>query len=316
MQEHNYKPIEIYLITGFLGAGKTTFLKNFVRLHASKKQRIIVNEFGKEGIDGELLRELPVLIDEINNGSIFCSCRLEQFENVLKKAIADAPEMIIIEASGLSDPTNIHKILNGANDKSYENATLAGCICLVDAVNFKKVISTAQICKKQLSVSDLVIINKADIASNEDIELTEKLIFDLYPMMKTHLTSFGEIKAEWLEEISCKKEHTSKLIQTKDLGLQKALLRLNDSIDMFHLNKLLSMLVEESYRIKGFVIINAVCYLVSCVGGMISITEHPVPQGENVDTNALVVLAGAGMAMEKSIKTATEWYGEHIVSVE
>ncbi|MEG0693144.1 MAG: GTP-binding protein, partial [Oscillospiraceae bacterium] len=227
----------IYLITGFLGAGKTTFLKKFVKSQSAYKMRIIVNEFGKEGVDGKLLSELPIVVDEINNGSIFCSCRLEQFEAVLETALLDKPELIIIEASGLSDPTNIRKILSG-QDK-FKQATLLGSICIVDAINFKKVISTARVCKKQLSVSDLVIINKADIATQEDIALTQKLIAELYPQMITHLTSFGEIKPEWLEELNNEKFDNPPLLQTKDLGLQKALIHISDRMGLFRLKKFL-----------------------------------------------------------------------------
>lgn len=101
----------LYLITGFLGAGKTTFLKQFMKQFSSERMHIIVNEFGKEGIDGELLSELGIALDEINNGSIFCSCRLDKFENVLQQVLQEKPDVIIVEASGLSDPTNVKKIL-------------------------------------------------------------------------------------------------------------------------------------------------------------------------------------------------------------
>lgn len=102
----------LYLITGFLGAGKTIFLKQFMKQFSSERMHIIVNEFGKEGIDGELLSELGIALDEINNGSIFCSCRLDKFENVLQQVLQEKPDVIIVEASGLSDPTNVKKILN------------------------------------------------------------------------------------------------------------------------------------------------------------------------------------------------------------
>ena len=93
----------LYLITGFLGAGKTTFLKQFMKQFSSERMHIIVNEFGKE---------LGIALDEINNGSIFCSCRLDKFENVLQQVLQEKPDVIIVEASGLSDPTNVKKILN------------------------------------------------------------------------------------------------------------------------------------------------------------------------------------------------------------
>lgn len=306
--------IGIYLITGFLGAGKTTFLKNFIRLHSSKRMRIVINEFGKEGIDGKLLKELPVIIDEINNGSIFCSCRLEQFEKVLVVAIDDNPELIIIEASGLSDPTNVKKILS---DKRFsDKAEFLGSICIVDAINFKKVISTARICKKQLSISDLVIVNKTDIASDEDIKLTQKLIFELYPDIVTHLTSFGEIDASCLLGLSTKKIQDVSVFQTRELGLQKALLHLCDNIELFSLQKLLEMIVEDSYRIKGFVKIKSDIYLVSCVSSIISIEKFDGTLDETDPINSLVVLAGASMPMEKSLLKAFNWYKNVIVSIE
>ena len=127
----------LYLITGFLGAGKTTFLKQFMKQFSSERMHIIVNEFGKEGIDGELLSELGIALDEINNGSIFCSCRLDKFENVL----------IIVEASGLSDPTNVKKILN--QREKFPGLEYMGCVCLLDARQFPKVYETAVVVKNR-----------------------------------------------------------------------------------------------------------------------------------------------------------------------
>ncbi len=78
---------KLYLITGFLGTGKTTFLKKFIWQFDRQKTHIIVNEYGKEGVDGQLLKELGTTLDEINNGSIFCSCRLDKFEEILENAL-------------------------------------------------------------------------------------------------------------------------------------------------------------------------------------------------------------------------------------
>ena len=103
--------MEMYLITGFLGSGKTTFIKNIIKALSNKRIYLIINEFGKEGIDGSLLKELGSTIAEINNGSIFCVCRINQFEESLDAAVDDKPDIILAEASGLSDPTNIRKII-------------------------------------------------------------------------------------------------------------------------------------------------------------------------------------------------------------
>lgn len=70
----------LYLITGFLGAGKTTFLRRFLPLFSGEKIRLIINEFGEAGVDGSLLKELSPVLEEISGGSVFCACRLDQFE--------------------------------------------------------------------------------------------------------------------------------------------------------------------------------------------------------------------------------------------
>ena len=93
--------MELYLITGFLGAGKTTFLKNFARQFAGRRLRLIINEFGRAGVDGTLLRELDAALDEISNGSIFCACRLDQFEAALEQAEALGMNAAFTACAGL-----------------------------------------------------------------------------------------------------------------------------------------------------------------------------------------------------------------------
>ena len=79
---------EVYLITGFLGAGKTCFVKNMVKALPHETMDIIVNEFGREGIDGALLHKTGLQVKEIVNGSIFCTCRLDQFEEALASSLS------------------------------------------------------------------------------------------------------------------------------------------------------------------------------------------------------------------------------------
>ena len=122
---------KIYLVTGFLGAGKTTFLKEFVRIFDGKKISVIVNEFGKAGVDGALLSDLALTLAEIDNGSIFCVCQLPNFERTLAAQLEEEPDVIVVEASGLADPTSVGGIL--ADSTKFPTAEYAGAICLVDA---------------------------------------------------------------------------------------------------------------------------------------------------------------------------------------
>lgn len=147
------------MTTGFLGAGKTTFLKNFIRLFAGQKIQLIVNEFGQEGVDGVLLSELGAFLQEISGGSVFCSCRIDQFEKALRESADVSADVILVEASGLSDPTGVRKLFHQTG--RFPHIEYQGGICLIDAVRFPKLYATARTCVKQLAASDVAVINKS-----------------------------------------------------------------------------------------------------------------------------------------------------------
>lgn len=304
--------VQLYLITGFLGAGKTTFLKNLIRMLSSSRLRVIVNEFGKEGIDGKLLAELGVALDEINNGSIFCSCRLDKFEEVLENALSDPPEILLVEASGLSDPTNIRKILT--TNPKFSSINFKGSICLIDAVSFPKVFQTARVCNRQLSVSDIALINKTDIATQEQSVAVEKLILDHYPELVIYHTSFGEIKKEWLDALNAPPRDEKPRFQSQDITLQKATIQIKDTMSVYQLEQFIRMFVEDTYRIKGFVCLEGKTWLVDCVGALIKITPYSASVPETC--NKITALAGQGMSLKKSIAKAVEWYRPYVLGVE
>ena len=183
---------KVYMISGFLGAGKTTFIKKLVKQFADQRIHLIINEFGKEGVDGELCKELKTTMDEINNGSIFCTCRLEQFETVLAAALAKNPDLIFVEASGLSDPTNVARIFS-EKDK-FANLDYRGCVTIVDASSFHKVFETASVVKKQLGVSNLILINKVDLVTAADLSRARALAAGCRPDTPIYETTYGEIR--------------------------------------------------------------------------------------------------------------------------
>ncbi len=291
--------LDFYLITGFLGAGKTTFLKNLVRLFADKKIYLIINEFGSQGVDGELVRELGMAMAEINNGSIFCACRLDKFEAELHSAVAAKPDVIITEASGLADPTNVRKVLRDFAEINYK-----GAVCLADAVRLVKVFSTAEVSRRQLAVSSLVLLNKTDIATEEQAQKTAELIKEANPAAKIQPTTFGEIKPEWLNLLSPEID-LDEVLCAPDITLQKVTLAINPKIKAEQLIRCVNLLTECTYRIKGFVETTDGGRFVDCTGPQISVTPY-----EKETTNKLVLLAGQGMPLREGVKNAMKWYPE------
>lgn len=295
---------KLYLVTGFLGAGKTTFLKKFIKLFEHQKMHIIINEFGKEGIDGQLLKEVGTALDEINNGSIFCSCRLDKFEEVLQNALDNKPEIIIIEASGLSNPTNVRKIL--AQPEKFNNVDYMGSICLVDALNFRKVYQTATVVKKQISISDMVLLNKIDLADEAVLAEIEKLIWEHRPDIRIYRTKYCEIDKSWIGEIKKLREDGSwGVMQAKDITLRSYLLETWDHFTRYEFQKFVEMFLEDTYRVKGFVRLEGQVYFLDCVGTMFQMTTY---EQEAEGINRIVVLSGSGLPAKKSIEKAIEWY--------
>lgn len=303
---------KLYLVTGFLGAGKTTFLKNFIRLFDGQRMHIIVNEYGKEGIDGQLLGELGTVLDEINNGSIFCSCRLDKFEEVLQKALLKNPDVIIIEASGLSNPTNVRKIM--AQEEKFPGLEYMGSICLLDARRFHKVYQTATVVKKQISISDIILINKTDLAAEEELNFVRKTIREHRPDIPIFETSFGKILDQWLEKMKKPVLSDEKPeMQTRDITLRSYILKITDTFTPYELEKFVTMFLDDTYRVKGFVHIEGNTWLLDCVGNLFKLTLY---NNEVSSRNEIVILAGNGLPAAKSIKEAVKWYPDKVESFE
>lgn len=303
--------MDLYLITGFLGAGKTTCIKNLLKIWQDKKIGLIVNEFGKQGVDGKLLETEGVLLEEINNGSIFCTCKINRFESVLEELMANAPDVILIEASGLSDPTSAYEIMQR---EQFQAIHYKGCICIVDAIRFVKVIHTAKVSRRQIRMADQVIINKTDLASETMINEVTRTVAFYNPDVVMYQTTYGQIESVWLEKLGIRtKQWDEEALLTRDITLQRYALTISEACTLHTLKKMLASFIEDTYRIKGFVVLEGEKYLVDCVGDLISIKtyENDIPP-----SNVLVVLAGEGMPLGKSLKRTEELYCNHLLKIE
>ena len=300
----------LILVTGFLGAGKTTFLKGFLRRFPGKRLHVIVNEFGKAGVDGALLSELGAVIAEISNGSIFCACRLDQFEQALDDAQKSGPDMILVEASGLSDPTAIRKVLDGYPDIAY-----LGCIALADAVHVNKVLDTARMVARQFAISDVILLNKTDLVEKEQAEVIKSMLAERFPGTKVHTTQQGAFQSEWLEDLKGSAEKSGpEGGHFKDITLQKACITVSNAMTSPQLRQFIALFSEDTYRVKGLLSLADGVFQADGIGGAVSLQPYfgPLPSGGN----QLTALAGAKMALHKSIQKAREWYPELITKVE
>ena len=123
--------IKTDIISGFLGAGKTTLIKKLIKeAYAGEKVVLIENEFGEIGIDSGFLADAGVTVNEMNSGCICCSL-VGDFGKALSQVIEDyAPERIIIEPSGVGKLSDIIRAVEGLHD---ERLLLNSFVAVVDA---------------------------------------------------------------------------------------------------------------------------------------------------------------------------------------
>lgn len=305
----------LYLITGFLGAGKTTFLKNFIGEFPGKRIHLVVNEFGKESVDGPLLSDAGTCLREITGGSVFCACRMDQFEKALEESAAEDPDVILVEASGLSDPTGVRRLFSSAG--RFPWIQYRGAVCLVDGARFPKLYATARACTRQLAASDIALVNKADLAGETALLETLRLIRGQRPDMPVAETTFGQIPQDFLKLLDTAQGSGRKdLPLVEDLTVRRITLRISESISARELEMFIRMFAEETFRVKGFAATrDRRAVLADCVGTAVSVVPYSgeIPPER---LGVLTVLSGAKMPVRSAVSAACKWYAQYVLSAE
>lgn len=297
--------MRLLLITGFLGAGKTTFLKRLLSLCADEKPALIVNEFGKVGVDGALLSGMGATLREVTGGSVFCTCRLDQFEEALSAVAREKPDLILVEASGLSDPTAVKTVVESVTDLHY-----AGCIALCDASRMEKALATVRVYPKQLAVSDLILLNKTDLVAPEEVDRLVTLLRERFSQARVEPTVQGEFAPEWLQSLGVSAPSVP-YQDTRDITLQKACISIDPAMTRAEFMQFLRLFAEDTYRVKGVVALAEGTFLVDCVGAALSVKPCALAE----ETGRFVALAGAGMNLRKSLKAAQKWYPDFVTNL-
>jgi cobalamin biosynthesis protein CobW len=207
------------VITGFLGAGKTTLVRHLLSQAHGRRIALIVNEFGDVGVDGELLAACGSAacteddIIELANGCLCCTVA-DEFVPTMEKLLSrpNPPEHIIIETSGLALPKPLVKAFDWPDIRS--RVTVDGVIAVVDGPAFAtgRFASTPEqmaqpdhdnpleeVFDDQLACADMVLLNKTDLLSEPQLaELDALLKAALRPGVKVIHTSHGEVDSTLL----------------------------------------------------------------------------------------------------------------------
>ncbi len=315
----------VYLITGFLGSGKTTFLNRIIkRFPSDKKLTLLVNEFGEVGVDGALVEGEDIDMMEISKGSIFCVCVKTDFIKGLYELNNKVrPDILLIESTGVANPTDLKRDLKLPifNDRFEFKEQF----CIIDAQHFLDAYNTYASIEKQIASSSVFIINKTDVATPETIAETKNVIKQFHPDPLFFETAYADIPLEpyfdLLSEASAGPEATAapqaRMPVLSAAELEKFIDDLLDSPDLEitppdtlmstayiwkgnnleQIRAMVHQLPSSVVRAKGFVEASGTMYLLNYVMGDWTIEESVIP-GDRIQHKNTVVFIGPPESME------------------
>ncbi len=192
-EQSSSEKVPVTVLTGYLGAGKTTLLNRILSEQHGKKYAVIVNEFGEIGIDNDLVVGADEEVFEMNNGCICCTVRgdlMRILDGLLRrKGKFDA---IIVETTGLADPAPVAQTFF-MDDNLGRKTKLDAIVTVADAKWLNERLKDAPEAKNQIAFADVILLNKTDLVSPDELSDVEARIRGINPYAKLHKTQRAQI---------------------------------------------------------------------------------------------------------------------------
>ncbi|RSD26246.1 CobW family GTP-binding protein [Mesobacillus subterraneus] len=252
------KKTEVYILSGFLGTGKTTLLKQILQ-HEQETGRtiaVMMNELGSVSIDSDAV-DSDVPLKELLGGCICCTIQ-DKLESQLQGLLFDhALDAIYIETTGAAHPV---EVLDAVLSPLFaDKLTIKGIITTVDGTQWLNRSSldpqVHQLLLEQVKHADLVIVNKSDMISDSEQARVSMEMQSLNSSAKCLLSSYSKIPMKLLEGISySKKADSADAHVLTDLRLSTFVYKFENPISQEAFEEFLRSLPDSIYRIKGYVL--------------------------------------------------------------
>jgi G3E family GTPase len=245
--------VPVTILTGFLGAGKTTLVNHILHDSHGLRLAVAVNEFGQVGIDASLIVGAAGPVVELANGCICCATQGD-LHRALESLLTTGGEIdgVLIETSGLADPA---PIIDSLETWSFpRDLRLDGVITVLDAVNFDDNLDRAEAAFQQIVLGDLLLVNKVDLVAADVPERIEHGVRQLNPLARVVPCVSCRVPMEIVFGIQ-RVEPTAHKAGGDHVhdGFESVVLTTAHPLNPEHLDNWLSGLPSSIYRVKGFV---------------------------------------------------------------
>ena len=275
--------MKVVFLFGFLGAGKTTLLRRILSAPPPDGGlAVIVNEFGDVGIDGALLEDLAENMLELPSGCVCCT-----LQGPLVEALEDLQDYghVIVEASGVAQPGELVAALG-----KETWLTLAPLVTVVDTARFSRLhAGRGPFYAEQVAAADIVVANKTDLATPEQLNTALDRIAALNPEAAVIPADHGDIDGTPLFEGSSRQSGG----HGRHVHAEALTLTCDSPIDSAALRQAFASLPCPLWRAKGFAEIDGTPSLIQYVPGQLDITPADAPHrhlvliGPDLDRKAL-----------------------------
>jgi len=198
--------IPVSIVTGFLGCGKTTLINRLLKRPDMNRVAVIINEFGEEGIDNDLVEVSSEQMMLLNNGCLCCVLRGDLQETLrelfIKRRNGEIIDFdrVVIETTGLADPAPVMQTLM-TDSLLQEQYRLDCVVTLVDAVNGIGQLETLSEPVKQAALADRLVVTKSDLVTAEQLANLESRLREFNPQAPLRIAVNGEIELAFLIDV-------------------------------------------------------------------------------------------------------------------